>query len=538
MTRTIDPAELRRRIAAAHAGEGEIAFLDLRERGPFHAAQILYSVNLPLSRLELLVGGLVPRRATPVVLTDGGEPVRLAERGAARLAELGYGDVAVLKGGLRAWKQEGGVLFSGNNVPSKAFGEAVAEGCHTPMMSAAEVAAGQAAGRPMVILDSRPFDEFHRMSIPGGINVPGGELVYRVRALAPDPETLVVVNCAGRTRSIIGAQSLVHAGIPNPVVALENGTMGWQLAGLELARGATEVGGPPDAAALAAARTDAAAVAARFGARAIGRDELAAWRGEAEAERRSLYLLDVRTAAEHAAGTLAGARHAPGGQLVQATDEFVATRGARLVLVDGEEVRAPMTAAWLRQQGFPEAVWLKGGLDPVEAVPPVPPPSPLDFQAWETVTPFEAKAVLESGEAAAMIDLANSPTFERGHVPGAWWGVRARLVEGLMRMPAIGLLILTSPDGVLAHYGARDLAAARPDLILRVLDGGTGAWSAAGLPLETGMPAAICTADDVWPRPYEDPGAARAAMQAYLDWEFGLTAQLRADGMAPFRDLL
>ena len=58
------------------------------------------------------------------------------------------------------------------------------------------------------------------MSIPTGVSVPGAELVYRVGALAPRPETLVVVNCAGRTRSIIGAQSLVNAGIPNRVAAL------------------------------------------------------------------------------------------------------------------------------------------------------------------------------------------------------------------------------------------------------------------------------------------------------------------------------
>lgn len=537
MTGFIDAAELRRRIAAAHAGpgvagRGEIAFLDLRERGPFHAAQILFSVNLPLGRLELEIARLVPRRATPIVLTDGGEAVRLAERGAARLAELGYTDIAVLKGGLKAWAAGGGELFSGNNVPSKAFGEFVAETYHTPMMSAGSVAAALEDDRDIVILDSRPFDEFHRMSIPGGVNVPGAELLYRVRALAPDPGTTVVVNCAGRTRSIIGAQSLVNAGIPNPVAALENGTMGWQLADQGLAQGAVAVAGPPDAAALAAAQADAARVAARFGARAIDRAELAGWTA-AQAER-TLYLLDVRMAAEFAAGTWPGARHAPGGQLVQATDEYLATRGSRIVLVDGEAVRAPMTAAWLRQLGYADTVWLQGGLAAAEAVPPAPEPGPLDFQAVETVTPYEARAVLDSGEPAALLDLADSVTFQAGHVPGAWWAVRSRLVEGLMRMPAIGFLILTSSDGVLAHYGARDLIAARPDLILRVLQDGTRSWRDAGLPLETGMPAAICEPDDHWPRPYESPDSAKAAMQAYLDWEFGLTEQLRRDGMAPF----
>ena len=75
------------------------------------------------------------------------------------------------------------------------------------------------------------------MSIPTGISVPGAELVLRARELAPRPETTLIVNCAGRTRSIIGTQSLVNAGIPNPVYALRNGTIGWTLAGQELEHG-------------------------------------------------------------------------------------------------------------------------------------------------------------------------------------------------------------------------------------------------------------------------------------------------------------
>src|SRR3954468_7316465 len=76
----------------------------------------------------------------------------------------------------------------------------------------------------MVVLDSRPFDEYQRVSIPTAVNVPGAELALRIHDLAPSPQTLVVVNCAGRTRSIIGAQSLINAGVPNKVVALRNGT--------------------------------------------------------------------------------------------------------------------------------------------------------------------------------------------------------------------------------------------------------------------------------------------------------------------------
>src|SRR5207244_6217642 len=93
------------------------------------------------------------------------------------------------------------------------------------------------AGEEVLIVDSRPIGEFRNMRIPSASDCPSAELVYRVPDRLRSPESLVVANCAGRTRSIIGAQSLRNAGLANPVMAFENGTMGWELAGLQLARG-------------------------------------------------------------------------------------------------------------------------------------------------------------------------------------------------------------------------------------------------------------------------------------------------------------
>ena len=85
-----------------------------------------------------------------------------------------------MEGGTPAWEAAGYVLFSGVNVPSKAFGEWVEHHYHTPSIDPAELQAMRESGEHMVILDSRPMDEFRRMSIPGAIDVPGGELVYRL----------------------------------------------------------------------------------------------------------------------------------------------------------------------------------------------------------------------------------------------------------------------------------------------------------------------------------------------------------------------
>ncbi len=230
-TPRISPAELKRRIAA----RGELAILDLREEGAHSKSHLFYAAPLPLSRLELMVLDLVPRKAAPVMLVD--DASSLAERGAEKLGALGYTDVTILEGGTAAWEAAGYVLFSGVHVPSKAFGEFVEQQYGTPHISAEALNGKMTAGENLVVLDSRPIDEFQNMCIPGGIDAPGAELAYRVHDLAPSGETEVVVNCAGRTRSIIGAQSLINAGIANSVVALENGTMGWHLSGYELERG-------------------------------------------------------------------------------------------------------------------------------------------------------------------------------------------------------------------------------------------------------------------------------------------------------------
>jgi rhodanese-related sulfurtransferase len=224
---------------------------------------------------------------------------------------MGYRNLAVMAGGARGWAAASYELFTGVNVPSKAFGELVEHRCETPHIAAAELKRRLDAGEEVLIVDSRPIGEFRNMSIPGAFDCPGAELVYRVPDRVPSPDTLVVVNCAGRTRSIIGAQSLRNAGLPNRVMALENGTMGWELAGLDLARGRDDALPPPSPEGLERARALADKVAERFAIRRI--DDAALGRFTAEAERRTLYLFDVRSPEEYVAGHLAGARSAPGG---------------------------------------------------------------------------------------------------------------------------------------------------------------------------------------------------------------------------------
>ncbi len=514
----------------------EIALLDVRERNPFSREHLLLSSCVPLSQLEILISDLVPRLATKILLISEGpsDVWRLDERAARRLHELGYLDVSILKGGIAGWREAGFELFSGVGAYSKAFGEWIAEEYHTPFITPQEEHHKVADHEKQFILDCRPTSEYHLMTIPGSNNAPGADLVYRVHDAVKDPSTLIVVHCAGRTRSIIGTQSLVNAGIPNPVAALENGTMGWQLSGFELDYGQTRIVPAPSLEGLAKARDCAARVAERFGVRKVTYDTLKKWMSESG--ERTLYVIDVRLPDEFEAGHLEGSRNVQGGQLIQATDEYISVFNARLVLLDDTEVRATMTASWLIQMGWTDCWVLEKG---ITGLPLIQGPSRSRVPGLEKANSLTAgelaKLLQDSDKETVIIDVASSGYYKEKHIPGGWWGIRSRLGVDLSKIQHIKRLILTSEDGILAHLAARDLKDIKLAPEVLVLDGGTTAWINAGLPTTKGMEHAISEPDDTWYMPYMHPDAPEQAKRKYIEWELGLVAQVERDGTAKFR---
>ena len=520
MTALRTPEDIRQALLAG----AEVALLDVREEAPFAEGHPLWAANLPLSRLELEAWSRLPRRDVAITLYDAGEG--LADRAAERLQALGYTDVALLEGGLAGWSASGGELFIDVNVPSKAFGELVESRRHTPSLPAEEVKALLDQDADLVILDARRFEEYQTMSIPGGVSVPGAELLLRVAELAPDPRTRVIVNCAGRTRSLIGAQSLINAGIPNPVAALRNGTIGWTLAGQQLEHGQARRFGDVSPATRATAAARARQVADRAGVARLAFAELEAWRANPQ---RTNYLIDVRTPEEFATGHLPDARSTPGGQLVQETDHSAPVRGARLALVDDDGVRANMSASWLAQMGWEVAVVDDIPRTAFSATGPWQAPAP-------TPGPVERISVLRLQELLAepgtlLVDVTASANYVQRHIPGAAWVVRADLPA---QLPPAERYVFTCGSGQLAAFAAVDVQAATDHPVL-LLEGGTSAWLAAGLPVESGETRLLSSRRDRYRRPYEGTDAPREAMQAYLDWEFGLVEQLRRDGTSGFR---
>ncbi|MGY4303123.1 rhodanese-related sulfurtransferase [Bradyrhizobium sp. USDA 4369] len=515
------PTELRRRWRA----QEEVALLDVREEGPYSLSHPFFAVSLPLSQIELRIHDLIPRLSAPVVVYDDGEGH--AARAVPRIHALGYRDVSILDGGLAGYARVGEV-FRDVNVPSKAFGELVEAIRHTPSLSADDAKALIERESNLVVLDARRFEEYRTMSIPRGVSVPGGELAFRAREIAPSPDTTIIVNCAGRTRSIIGTQSLINAGLPNKIYALRNGTIGWTLAGHQVERGRTARVLDRPQASYAAALADAKAWAARVGVGELDASTFA--RFQAEAGTRTLYCLDVRTPEEYAAGHPAGFALAPGGQLVQATDEWVGVRGARLVLFDDDGVRARMTASWLTQMGWDASIIGPDVVAPTETVIPA---------ARRPALPDLGGAAIDVAELAAdtaswtIVDLSRSPAYKAGHIPAAHFVLASRFATDLARLPGDGPIVLVSADGAEAAFALADARAAT-ERELRVLSGGTRAWTDAGHALDTERQSWISTPDDVYKRPYEGTDNATAAMQAYIDWELQLVAQLANDSVSNF----
>ena len=505
----------------------EIAFLDVREEGPHAQEHPLFAANFPLSRIEVDAFSKLPKKDVPIVTLDDGEGH--AHLAALRLSELGYSDVSIFDGGVKTWKAAGGEVFKDVNVPSKSFGEFVESKRHTPSLSAEEVKKLIDDQEDVVVVDVRRFDEYHTMSIPTGISVPGAELVLRVPEIAPNPNTRIIVNCAGRTRSIIGTQSLINAGIPNPVSALRNGTIGWTLAGQTLDQGQSRKFNDVSDITTEQAAQRARNVADAAGVKRATMSDIAKWKLQTE---RTTYFFDPRTPEEYEAGHLPGFRSVPGGQLVQETEMVAPVRGARIVLIDPSGVRANMPASWLAQMAWDVYV-----LDDLKIT------DLTEKGSWSATLPVtpqvqsvDAKTTaqwLQDKDTTIVIDLSTHANYVKGHIVGSWYALRSEFTQALEKLPNANRYVLTSTKGDLALYAAHEIQSLTKAAVF-VLSRGNEGWTQAGFELEKGETHLASPPLDRYKRPYEGTSVKPAAMQAYLDWEYGLVAQLGKDGTHHF----
>ncbi|WP_179283321.1 rhodanese-like domain-containing protein [Bordetella genomosp. 9] len=547
---SVSAAELKAMLSDGH----ELAVVDVSEEGQFGMGHMLLAVNIPYSLLELQAPTLVPRKTCRVVVVDHGGGI--AARAARRLRTMGYTDVSVLDGGIAAWEQAGHQIFQGTYVASKAFGEWVEHHFHTPSIGPEELAALLDRQADIRVLDPRTVNEHAANHVPRAVSCPSAELIYRFDDLVPSPDTMVVVACGGRTRGIIGAQSLINAGVPNRVVALADGNHGWKLAGLPLEAGLLQGYESPTPENRRRADERAARIRREHHITQLDHSTVRQWLADPD---RTTLLLDVRTAEEYHAGHYEGARHAPGGQLLQATDRWLGTLGARIVVIDTDGTRSAVVCHWLRcmnwdaytlvyeagagQASEPDtaaqALANAGAKSADEAarvtVEPVERPDGHAIGAGTDaarIDPREAYAAMRQGAIAISFD--RSADYLQAHPAGALWASRAALdtVAELLRQGRA--LVLFSRDGRAAELAAMDLRelASDPDRQVKVVRGGTQAWQDAGHAIaskdEEALPQEARIDTLYWM--HDRRRGNKEAMQRYLNWEKGLLAQLERDG--------
>ncbi len=288
-----------KKIAAADLnsmleGNSQFALIDVREAGEYNSTHIIDSSLIPRRHLESQMSAAVPVKGCQVVICD--DDGRRAGLAAETLERMGYSNVSVLDGGINQWSTQDFPTEWGSNVISKVFGEKMEVVHHVPEIDATELHERIERGDKLVILDTRTPEEYQRFCIPGGRSVPGGELALRVTDITKDldKDTKVIVNCAGRTRSIIGTRVLQRMGLTN-IFGLKNGTSGWVLAGYELETGADRLDLPePSPEGLAAAEAYADTLAAEDGVRYMDIPKLQALLANREQE--AAFFVDVRRA--------------------------------------------------------------------------------------------------------------------------------------------------------------------------------------------------------------------------------------------------
>lgn len=505
-----------------------LALIDVREHGEYNQAHIPGASALPRRMIEAGMERLVPCKGVQVIICDDRGP--RAALAATTLERMGYRRVAVLDGGVNRWASDGYPTEWGMNVASKDFGERVEVVHRVPTITADELHARMRRGDDLVILDTRTPEEYGRFCIPGGRSVPGGELALRITDIARErPGATLVVNCAGRTRSIIGARLLQRMDLPDvDVVSLRNGTSGWMLAGLELERGAGRVELPdPSAQGRAAAEAFGRRVAEEDGVRMLSADDLAAVMGRAEQE--CVYLIDVRGAAEFASGHIPGFRWFPGGQAVQRADDVAAVRNGSIVFICDGIARAAVAASWYRQMGFPNVYAVDGGVTACRAAGWQLETGMAEVEPWglaearaktPACSPSELHARSSGERRPVVLFVGTSNQFAAAHVPGARWLSRSWLeprVESLAPDRAVPI-VTTDVDGggaPLAAQSLREMGYAD----VSFLDGGMTAWMEAGLPVEQGLSGVMQPPDDVV---VMGPDRGHADMIHYLRWEEAL----------------
>ncbi len=525
MADTITPQDLNALIEQ----KGAYALIDVRDLGSYNGTHIPGSSSLPRHRIEFDILSLVPFKGVKVVLCD--DDGRQASLAAGTLERMAYTSVSVLEGGINRWTSLDYPTEWGTNVPSKDFGERVEVEHRVPEIDSIELKARMERGEKLVILDTRTPEEYQNFCIPGDRSAPNGELALHITDILKDldKDTTVIINCAGRTRSIIGTRILQRMGLPN-VYGLKNGTAGWVLADLELENGADRLDLPPvSPEGLATAEAYAAKAAAEDGVRFLDVEALQAAINRRNQE--TVYLIDVRRKEEYRKSHIPAFRWFPGGQAVQRSDDVAAVRNGTIIFTCDGKVRAPLVASWYRQMGFPNVYAVDGGTTAWAALglpleEGIPEQLPFGLTEAKNKVRLVSPRDLQRNQSPTVIFVDTSANFASGHVQGSHWIPRGwlELQIGDVAPTKDTPVTVTCSDGLNSSLAGATLV----DLGYHnasVLESGMAAWQRDGLPVEKGLTNVMTPPNDVV---VMGPHRSYADTINYLRWEEALGKKYEA----------
>ena len=517
-------------LTALMQAKSKFALIDVREVGEYNSSHISDSSLIPRKELEFRMEVSAPVKSEKIVICD--DNGRRAGLAAATLERMGYSNVSVLDRGINQWATEGFPTEWGSNVISKDFGERIEVEHHVPEIEATELNERIERGDKLVILDTRTPEEYQRFCIPGGRSVPGGELALRVTDITKDldKDTTIIVNCAGRTRSIIGTRVLQRMGLTN-IYGLKNGTSGWLLAGYDLETGGDRLELPePSAEGLATAEAYAARLAQEDGVRYLDVETVESMLDNRNHE--TCYFVDVRTIDEYTQGHIPGFRWFPGGQVVQRSDDVLVVKNCPVVFCCDGKARATFIASWYRQFGFEEVYAVDGGttawagsgrkLETGSAEAP-----PIGLEEARSEVKLLSPQELEDDTPASIIFVETSSDFSTGHIPGARWAPRGYLelqIADIAPSKDAPIAVTCNNGQNAALAGATLKGLGYQDV--SVLEGGMAAWRQAGLAVEQGLSGVMRSPTDVV---VSGPERNFADMMHYLRWETALGEKYAAD---------
>lgn len=446
--------------------------LDVRELSESRHGHIPGATRVPRRRIESCIDALVADRATPLV--------------------------------------------SGAPMSSKACGRRIGDLDRVPTAAVDALQRWRAEGARVALCDVRSAAEHTEGCVPGAVSMPGFEVVQHALDMTADPDGVVPCSTGG-IRSMVLARTLIELGL-SEVVALDGGTRAGQLAGLELEQGSRCRRGAPSTAGGQFAQLGVARLAKHRGVQGIDAEALAALLAT---DRRNLHVFDLRDRGRHAVAHVPRSVSVASDHLIVRNEELVGVRDAPTVLVDDDPVRALLTAVWMRRLGHPHvrvlaggfAAWTQAGHASAKGHE-----APQGWREASAATPglgaADAAHWLAAHAPAHILRVDTGASCRRAHLPGAvglrrgWLDARPGALA-----PSLGqALLVTCVDGSQAAFAAAALRD-RGHVQVAWLQGGPGAWAAAGKPLEA---AAAARVEDELPLPARRD---EQATRAYPAWE-------------------